>query len=128
MSKIFRKQDVKHYIQESDEQANIKALELIEEDKYDFLVVYNGNYDTQSHATMPESEEALAALRESIYAFDKLTAATKKYWAKHDTLIGFAPDHGNHKDKIDGRGWTHGSEMEEDINIIHFYGIQPDEI
>jgi len=126
MSKIFRKQDVAHYIMESDEQANAKALELIEDDKYDLLVVYNGSYDTATHATnRPESEEALAALRENISAFDKLAAATERYWAKYDTLIGFAPDHGNHIDEIEGRRWNHGSDMEEDVNIMHFYGIQP---
>ncbi|MCL2517690.1 MAG: alkaline phosphatase family protein [Oscillospiraceae bacterium] len=135
MSEIFREREMDYFTFGSEEYANTsksdllklaneKAMQLIGEDKYDLLCVYNGNYDSVSHATWPESEESLAAMRDNITAFAEFAAATEKHWAKHRTLIGFAPDHGHHRDEITGRG-THGTDLEEDINIIHFYGIQP---
>lgn len=38
----------------------------------------------------------------------------------HNTLIGFAMDHGCHE--IDGNCGSHGLDMPEDLNITHFYG------
>ena len=38
-------------------------MELIVRDEYDFIAVYNGNYDGIMHKKGPESPEALAELR-----------------------------------------------------------------
>ena len=43
----------------------------------------------------------------------------RKYWKNHNTLVGFAMDHGCHE--IDGGCGSHGLDMPEDINIVHFY-------
>ena len=44
----------------------LEAMELIEKDCYDVMVVYNGNYDGTMHKFGTESEEAIAALNEEI--------------------------------------------------------------
>ena len=41
----------------------------------------------------------------------------------HDTLIGFAMDHGCHE--IDGDLGSHGLDMPEDLNIVHLYDVYP---
>ena len=46
----------------------------------------------------------------------------KAQWKNHDVLYGFLPDHGCHE--IDGECGSHGLDMEEDMNVIHFYGIK----
>ena len=46
-----------------------KAAELIIEDKHDFIVIYNGNYDSRMHKTGPESIESLGELRHNVHAF-----------------------------------------------------------
>ena len=98
-----------------------KALELIEEDRYDCIVVYNQDYDDAIHDTVPESTDSLAAMRRHIADFDRLAARAKACWRAHDTLLCFAPDHGTHIDET-GHG-NHGDYIPEDINILHFYGV-----
>jgi hypothetical protein len=39
----------------------------------------------------------------------------------HDTLVGFAMDHGCHE--IDGGCGSHGLDMDEDLNILHLYKV-----
>ena len=47
------------------------------------------------------------------------------HWKHHNTLVGFAMDHGCHE--IDGGCGSHGLDMEEDLNILHLYKIYPAE-
>ena len=49
----------------------------------------------------------------------------KTHRKHHNTLIGFAMDHGCHK--IDGGCGSHGLDMPEDINIVHLYQGYPRE-
>lgn len=121
MSKIFLERDMDYYIVETPDEANQKAIELIKQDKYDFIAVYNGNYDGTMHRYGPESEESINALKHNVNAFDTLCRAVKEYWQNHTTLVGFAPDHGCHE--IDGGCGSHGLNMPEDMNIVHFYGL-----
>ena len=90
-------------------------------DKYDFIAVYNGNYDAIMHKYGPESVEALAELRANVSTFGIFDSMIQNLWKKHNTLIGFAMDHGCHE--IDGGCGSHGLDMEEDINIVHLYKI-----
>ena len=63
--------------------------------------------------------EALAELRlnSSIFAtFSKMIETNSR---GHNTLVGFAMDHGCHE--IDGESGAHGLDMDEDINIVHLY-------
>ncbi len=121
MSRIFLERDMDYFIVDTPDEANEKAIELIKEDKYDLICVYNANYDSTMHKVGPEGEAAIEALRHNTAAFATLADAVKTYWANHTTLVGFAPDHGCHE--IDGQSGGHGLMMPEDMNIIHFYGV-----
>lgn len=121
MSKIFLEREMDYYIVDTPDEANAKAVELIKEDEYDLICVYNGNYDGVMHKVGPEGAEAMAALKHNSAAFEMLANAVKENWKNHTTLIGYAPDHGCHE--VDGESGGHGLEMPEDMNIIHFYGV-----
>lgn len=123
LSHIFLEREMDYFRLETIEEINEKALQLIEEDKYDLLVVYNGNYDSIMHKNGPESEVSLDALKDNIRSFDRLCTRIKQCWGAHDTLVSFAMDHGCHE--IDGGCGSHGLDMTEDLNILHHYGIFP---
>lgn len=121
IAELFRERDIDYYIYEKLEHCNLKALELIEQDRHDLIVLYNGNYDTVMHKKGPESRPSLQALRENVAVFCQLHDAVKKHWTSHNTVLAFAPDHGCHK-KLFGRG-DHGKHTPEDMNIKHFYSF-----
>jgi predicted AlkP superfamily pyrophosphatase or phosphodiesterase len=123
MSMIYLGRDMDYFIYDTIEKVNAKAAELIIEDKYDFLAVYNGNYDSVMHKHGPESLEALCELRANVEAFATFSELIKRRWGAHDTLVGFAMDHGCHE--IDGGCGSHGLDMLEDINIVHLYKGYP---
>ncbi len=125
MSIIFQERDMDYYIFPNDDELNEKALELVKEDKYDVLLVYNMGFDDAIHATGAESEFSLSVMRKHINAFDKIANAVKQQWKKHDTMICWLTDHGIHQG-TDGHG-RHGDDIEEDRNVMHFYGIYPKE-
>ncbi len=122
ISKIFLERDMDYYIYPSLRQVNAKALKLIKEDTYDLIVIYNGNYDSVMHAKGPESKKALRALKQNIAFYEKLVNRIKSAWKGHTVFYGFCPDHGCHL--IDGDRGSHGLDMPEDMNVIHFYGIE----
>lgn len=120
IAKIFNDRKMDYYRYPSVPEVNAKASELIVADEYDIIVVYNGNYDEYMHKTGTESAVALAELRANSYAFGEFVKLIGNNWTKHRTLYGFAADHGCHD--IDGGCGSHGLDMEEDLNIFHFYG------
>lgn len=122
ISCIFLEREMDYFIYDSVEEVNAKALSLIEEDAYDLIVIYNGNYDGTMHKYGPESDESISALKQNIAFYKELVDKIKNEWKSHDVLYGFLPDHGCHE--IDGGCGSHGLDMEEDMNIIHFYGIK----
>jgi predicted AlkP superfamily pyrophosphatase or phosphodiesterase len=121
LSKIYlgRNIDYFHFDEGAIEAVNSKALEVILRDEHDFIVIYNGNYDSVMHKNGPESARALAELRLNDHIFGVISNLIKTYWMHHNTLIGFAMDHGCHE--IDGGCGSHGLDMPEDINIVHLY-------
>lgn len=123
MSNIFLEREMDYFRFDTIEEINRKAMELIEADTYDLLVVYNGNYDSTMHKNGPESEVSLNALHDNIASFDRLCTAIEQRWTSHDTLVAFAMDHGCHE--IDGSCGSHGLDMPEDLNILHHYGVIP---
>lgn len=125
MSKIYLNRDMDYFIYDTIEEVNAKAAEVILDDKYDFIAVYNGNYDSIMHKFGPESVEALSELRANSEAFAMFSALIKEHWKSHNTLVGFAMDHGCHE--IDGGCGSHGLDMEEDLNIVHLYQAYPAE-
>ena len=120
MAHIFLERDMDYFSYDTIEEINAKAMELIDEDKYDLLCVYNGNYDSIMHKNGPEAEVSMEALRDNVRSFDRFANAIREKWTNHDTLIAFAMDHGCHE--IDGGCGSHGLDMPEDLNILHYYG------
>jgi len=119
LGKIFLERDMDYFVYDTIGEINAKAAECVMQDKYDFLVVYNGNYDHWMHKFGPESTEALSELRANSYEYAELTSLVKRFWTKHNVLTGFALDHGCHE--IDGGTGSHCLDMEEDLNICHLY-------
>lgn len=123
MSKIFLERDMDYFIYDTIEEVNAKAIEVILEDKYDFIAVYNGNYDSVMHKHGPESIEALSELRVNAEIYAMFDTLISEHWKKHNSLVGFAMDHGCHE--IDGNSGSHGLDMPQDLNIVHLYKTYP---
>ena len=123
LAKIFLERDMDYFDYPTIEQVNAKAAEVILQDKYDFIVVYNGNYDTLMHKFGPEGLESLTELRANVESFGTFSALIQQHWQSHNTLTAFAMDHGCHE--IDGSCGSHGLDMEEDLHIRHRYQIYP---
>lgn len=121
LSKIYLERDMDYYHFDCVDEVNAKAAELILKDEYDFYVVYNGNYDSLMHRFGPESIEAMGELSANIHAYNMFNTLISEHWKNHKTLVGFAMDHGCHE--IDGGLGSHGLDMEEDLNITHFYKL-----
>ena len=86
MAMVYLNREIDYYIEEYDDAVTEKALELIQKDQYDLIVVYNQEYDDMIHRTQPESPEAMAAFHHHIDAFDRLTKCVKANWADHDGM------------------------------------------
>ena len=110
-----------YYCFDTLDQVNAKAAELILRDEHDFYVVYNGNYDTKMHKNGPESVAALSEIRANCHTYATFCEMIKEHWTGHNTLVGFAMDHGCHE--IDDQSGSHGLDMPEDLNITHFYKV-----
>lgn len=123
MCHIFLERDMDYFPFETTGEINAKAAELIMKDEYDFIAVYNGNYDAQMHKTAPEGLASLCELRANSEAYAMFDALVRTHWQAHNTLMGFAMDHGCHE--IDGDCGAHGLDMEEDLNIVHLYKVYP---
>ena len=122
ISTIFLERDMDYFIYDTVEEVNAKALEIIEKDKYDLIVIYNGDYDATMHRHGPEAAESLAVLDKNVEYFSLLCNKIEAEWKNHNVFVGFCPDHGCHE--IDGGCGSHGLDMEEDMNVIHFYSIK----
>lgn len=125
---IFLNRDIDYYFADESAHANAVAARLIMEDKHDFIVCYNGNYDYWQHREGPEGLVPLAALKCNAQAFYMHQLLIREHWKNHNTLMGFAMDHGCHaindpaKPKYKG---THYDDIPEDRNICHRYQIIP---
>ena len=118
---IFRERQMDYFILPTTDEATQKAMELIERNAHDFILLYNGDYDAAMHRNAPEGEVSLAVLQKNIGVFAAVHDKIRACWGGHRTLLGFAPDHGCHE--IDGGLGSHGLDMPEDLNILHFYTV-----
>jgi len=124
MDIIFRNRAIDYYTGDYDPQVLELALELVREDRHDFIVAYNQEYDDVLHKLGPESHEAVAAARRHVETFVRLWQATEEHWAGHNRALLFAPDHGAHFDVERGRG-DHGEDIPEDMDVLHFWRVSP---
>ena len=123
MGTIFAGRNIDYYIEPDGEHTTAKGLELLENADYDVIVVYTMEYDDSIHLTHPESPASYKAMVTHNRQFALLAEKAAEKWAGYDTLIAYMTDHGIHKD-IFGQG-THYADIPEDMNITHFFGIQP---
>ena len=127
LSKIFLNRDIDYYIFENAEDVNAQAMRLIQEDRHDFIICYNENFDQQMHRCGPESILALSEIRCNSRTFGQLHSQIRTCWKEHRTLMGFAMDHGCHEcDYISAKSGkhllgNHGKDLPEDLNICHYY-------
>ncbi len=126
ISKIFLQRNMDYFIYPSVRLVNRKALSLIKDDRYDLIVIYNGNYDASMHAVGPEGRLAIKSLGKNIKFYRKMVETVEKYMKNRNVFYGFCPDHGCHA--IDSGRGSHGLDMEEDMNIVHLYGAKPKNI
>ncbi len=122
ISKIFLEREMDYFIYDNEEEVNEKAIDLIKNSDYDLITVYNGNYDSTMHKFAPESEKSLDVLKENCRVFSELVNTAKESWKDKNSLFLFSPDHGCHE--IDGECGSHGLDMPEDMDIVHFFGVQ----
>ena len=122
ISEIFKGREMDYYFFDTPEEVNAAAEKILREDRYDLITVYNGNFDEQMHRTGPESDEAMAMLDMNAAAYAKLASMAHEIWKDVPHMCAFLPDHGCHE--IDGGMGSHGLDMEEDMNIIHFYSFR----
>lgn len=123
MSKIFLNRPIDYDPKDSDAEALADGLEALKSKKYDFIEVYQMDYDDSIHETEPESKRSLEAMKRHIRDFARIVDCMSKVWNDQDVLFLFAPDHGIHK-TIFGNG-DHYCDMPEDMNMFHFYGFKP---
>ena len=121
MSRIYNEREMDYFYYPTLDEVNAKAAQLIIEDNYDLICVYNGDYDGTMHRFGTEHPLSLGALRSNAHTFAMFASLIAQRWTDHKTLIGFAMDHGCHD--IDGGCGSHGLDMEEDLDILHFYGV-----
>jgi hypothetical protein len=119
---IFRNRKIDYFSEANDNAVLEKTLANLH--KYDFLVVYNDEYDEALHKTHPYSEECLKALTHHNQAYLILWQALKKTWKNYSWLLVYAPDHGAHFNEKDGVG-THGEDIPEDMELLHHYSYSP---
>ncbi len=122
ISKIFLNRSIDYFIYPTVGAVNRKAKSLLKKDEYDLIVIYNGNYDSNMHKVGPEGKKAMKALEQNMIVYGELVDMIKEYMPGHNVFYGFCPDHGCHL--IDGDCGSHGLDMPEDMNVIHFYGIK----
>lgn len=120
LNKIFRGRDkVDYYTVKYDKEATDKGVELIAQDMYDFILIYNQAYDDSIHFTHPLSRRAKRALDTYADNFEAIGEAVKATGKR--TLLGYAPDHGVHRE------WyllgNHGRNIPKDMLIDHFYTV-----
>lgn len=119
---IFRNRQMSYYSEIYDAEVIDKTISLMKENKNDFILSYNQEYDDCIHETEPFSEKSINALKNQNQNFIKLAKYFDEYWVDYNRLIMYTPDHGCHINKETGNG-DHGENIPDDMNVIHFCGI-----
>jgi hypothetical protein len=115
---IFRERAIDYFSEVYDPQVTARAVQLLEEDRHDVIVVYEQAYDDALHRAGPLCEEAFAAARATSAEFAVLKRAFDRCWGRYDRALLIAPDHGAHATPTGG---SHGEDIAEDTMLHHFY-------
>lgn len=121
-----RKADL--YIIPNDDEEKIfeTALEVLKQDKYNLIFVYQFEYDHTQHKYSPKGENTLKVLKHTNDKFDIISEVAKKTWAGYKSLIVYNCDHGSHAVGDNLTEGAHGEDISEDMNIRWFLGWQND--
>ncbi len=120
---IFRGRDMDYFSEPADDDVTARAIELLESDRHDLILVYHQEYDDLLHESEPFAAGALAAAGRHVDAFSRLAMVALERWRGRQSLVAFAPDHGAHVDPRTGRG-AHGEDMPDDMEVLHFFAFQ----
>jgi hypothetical protein len=123
MDIIFRNRAIDYFSEEDDAAVLERTLLLLDDDRHDFIVSYNQEYDDTLHKTRHDGPEALAAAGRHVETFARLWQATEEHWAGHNRALLFTPDHGAHYDAVKGKG-DHGEDIPEDMDVLHFWRLR----
>ena len=118
--RIFANRNIDYYYPENDEAVIEKALELLRNSDYDVIEVYNQEYDDFLHVTHPRSYFCKRASKRYVARYLRLIEQAKESWKDYSFLTTFSPDHGAHRILKILIG-THGKNIPEDMNIVHFF-------
>ena len=122
MAMIYNNRPIDYFYLPYDKEVEEKALELIDKDQYDVIVVYTQEYDDVMHRTGVDSLLSMQALSNQIGIFQRLCRKAAESWKNKTSLTAFCPDHGVHQQE-DVHG-NHGLDIPEDLNIQHFLGVR----
>ena len=86
MSIIYNNRQMDYFVDETVQETNARAAEILLSDKYDFVAVYNGNFDSVMHHHGPESVQALAELRVNSDQFAIFTHMILNNWKHHNNF------------------------------------------
>jgi len=121
---VFRNRKINYYTEEYDPQVEARVLGILKEKDYDLILAYHQEYDDIMHGSTPRDQKALEAFRRHLKSFETLATAFNERYASKNRAVAFTPDHGTHIDPATGKG-THGTDSPEDIDVRHFWGINP---
>lgn len=119
---IFRERELDYFSMDYDPLVSVKALELLEKNEHDVIVVYHQEYDDLLHDSGLFSELAVKALEHHVDSWELLVRKSKLAW-KENFLVAFTPDHGGHINPDNGFG-DHGNDSPEDMELKHFFYLQ----
>jgi 2-polyprenyl-3-methyl-5-hydroxy-6-metoxy-1,4-benzoquinol methylase len=120
MDIIFRNRPIDYFSEEDDAAVLDRTLSLLKDDRHDFTVSYNQEYDDTLHRTRHDGPEALAAAVRHVETFVRLWQGTEENWAKYNRALLFTPDHGAHYDAVKAKS-DHGEDIPEDMDVLHFW-------
>ena len=120
---IFRNRAIDYFSEKDDAAVLERTLSLLGDDRHDFIVSYNQEYDDTLHRTRHDGPEALAAAGRHVETFVRLLQATEEHWAGYNRALLFVSDHGAHYDAAKGKG-DHGEDIPEDMDVLHFWRLR----
>jgi len=127
MSNIWLEREIDYFVIDSEGERAEKVRDLIIEDKHDVVVVWTGKFDTYDHKYGPENPHSIAAFYQQGQLFEYFVETIRRNWKNHNTLIGFASDHGCHSveptENNNGHLGDHGTDDPMDLNVVHYYGV-----
>jgi hypothetical protein len=124
MDIIFRNRAIDYFTEADDATVLQRTFQLLKDDRQDFIVSYNQEYDDALHRTRHDGPEALAAAGRHVETFVRLWQATEESWAGHSRALAFVSDHGAHYDAAKGKS-DHGEDIPEDMDVLHFWRVRP---